>query len=166
MFIEIDKVKYVCNAETCTSQKGNPVVRVISADAPVATNGFILYTDDEEMSFDRSDYKYLYRIEGDTKEYTTEAEEVVPTESYKTGIPTNPIAQQFANVNRRITAITPYEQSKKAYFGEIEKVFYGVPKGVLSVHMDGEYSVERIEDMVRIKFERLEETKDITIVVQ
>ena len=166
MFIEIDKVKYVCNAESCKSQMGNPVVRIISSDAPVATNGFILYTDDEETSFDRSDYKYLYREDGNTKEYMTVEEEPIPTKGYTTGTPTNPIAQQFATINRRISDITPYEESKRAYFGEVEKVFYGVPSGVLTVHMDGEYSVDRIEDRVYVRFERLEETKDITITVQ
>ena len=66
-----------------------------------------------------------------------------------------------------ITEITPYEQSKKAYYGEIEKVFYGVPSGNLSVFYDGEYSVNRIEDRVIIKFPaRLTETKDITIQIQ
>ena len=166
MKIKIGKKKYSCKAEYSTTQMGNPLVRIISEDAPVAENGFVLYSDDESKEIDKSDYIYLYQEYGTVKEYTNVADQIVPVSGFVGEIPTNPIAQQFANVNRRITAITPYEQSKKAYFGEIEKVFYGVPKGVLSVHMDGEYSVERIEDMVRIKFERLEETKDITIVVQ
>lgn len=173
MFIEIDKVRYVCNAETCTSQKGNPVVRIISSDAPVATGGFILYTDDEQMSFDRSDYKYLYREEGNVKEYTTEPEEIIPAQGYTTGVPISPISRQLTAMGRKITSldnevkdITPYEQSKTAYFGEVEKVFYGVPNGLLTVHMDGEYTVERIEDRVYVRFERLDGTKEITIMVQ
>ena len=166
MFIEIDKVRYVCGVETCVSQKGNPVVRVISSDAPVATNGFILYTDDEQTSFDRSDYKYLYREDGNTKEYTQTEEEIIPTQGYTTGIPTNPITVALSNLNKRVTDITPYIDTKKAYYGENEKVFYGVPNGVLTVHMDGEYTVERVEDRVFVRFERLAETKDITITVE
>ena len=165
VYIQIGKKKYPCEIQVFHTQIGSNAIRVISETAPVADAGFKLFNDDTEIA-DMSNYTHLLREDGDVKEYTQEAEEIIYAEGYVSGVPTNPIAQQFANVNRRITAITPYESTKKAYFGEIEKVFYGVPKGVLSVHMDGEYSVERIEDMVRIKFERLEETKDITIVVQ
>lgn len=166
MKIKIGKKKYDCKVETSTTQIGNPVVRIISSDAPVATNGFVLYTDDESAEFDRSEYKYLYREDGDVKEYTAVEEEIVPTESFVTGTPRDPIQAQFSAINKKIADITPYEQSKTAYFGEVEKVFYGVPNGLLTVHMDGEYTVERIEDRVYVRFERLDGTKEITIMVQ
>ena len=166
MFIEIDKVKYVCRAEYSTTQKGKPLLRIISSDAPVAENGFVLWNDDESKSGDKSDYKYLYRQDGIVKEYTTEPEEIIPAQGYTTGVPENPIAKALSNLNNRITEITPYIDTKKAYYGENEKVFYGVPSGVLTVNMDGEYTVERVEDRVFVRFERLEEMKDITITVE
>lgn len=166
MFIEIDKVKYTCRAEYSTTQMGRPLLRIVSSDAPVATNGFVLWNDDESKSGDKSDYKYLYREDGNVKEYTTEPEEIIPAQGYTTGVPVNPIARQFSAINKKIADITPYEQSKTAYFGEVEKVFYGVPNGLLTVHMDGEYTVERIEDRVYVRFERLDGTKEITITVQ
>lgn len=166
MFIEIDKVKYTCRAEYSTTQKGQPLIRIISADAPVAHDGFTLWNDDESKSGDKSAFRYLYRQDGSVKEYTAEPETIVPAEGYVSGVPENPIAKQFQSVNARITAITPYTQSKKAYYGEIEKVFYGVPSGELSVFFDNEYTTERIEDRLYVRFERLSETKDITIMVQ
>jgi hypothetical protein len=166
MYIEIDGTKYPCEVKTGITQLGNTVIRVTSETAPVATNGFVLYTDDESMEFDRSDYKFLYREDGNVKEYTTEPEEIIPAQGYTTGVPENPIAKALSNLNNRITEITPYEQSKTAYYGENEKVFYGVPNGILTVNMDGEYTVERIEDRVYVRFERLDETKDITITVE
>ena len=166
MLIEIDNVKYTCKAESSTTQAGKPVTRIISDDAPVATNGFKLYLDDGGMEFDRSDYTYLYREEGNVKEYTQEPEQIIPTESFKTGTPESAIDRRFDAVNARITEVTPYTDSKKAYYGEVEKVFYGVPNGNLSVFFDGEYTVERVEDRVYVKFARLTETKDITVMVQ
>lgn len=164
IYIEIDGEKYPCKISTFHTQKGSQAVRITGA--PLAENGFKIYNDDDLVA-DMSEYTHLYREEGTVKEYTKDAEEIIPAIGYKTGIPESPIQRQFDSVNRRITEITPYEQSKKAYYGEIEKVFYGVPSGNLSVFCDGEYSVNRIEDRVIIKFpSRLTETKDITISVQ
>lgn len=165
MQIIIDGKEYPCKVETSKTQNGQDIVRVISDSAPVAENGFTLRVNDDILN--REDYKYLYREEGYVKEYTVEPEEMVNAYGVTTGVPESPIQRQFDSVNRRITEITPYEQSKKAYYGEIEKVFYGVPNGNLSVFYDGEYSVNRIEDRVIIKLpSRLTETKDITIQIQ
>jgi len=166
MKIKIGKKKYDCKIETSTTQSGNPLIRVISDTAPTASNGFVLLSDDESQEFDRTDFKFLYREDGNVKEYTAVEEEIIPASGYISGIPENPIAKALSNLNNRITAITPYEQTKTAYYGEVEKVFYGVPNGVLTVHMDGEYTVERIEDRVYVRFERLAEMKDITITVE
>ena len=166
MYIEIDGNQYPCDVKTGITQLGNTVIRVTSETAPVATNGFVLYTDDESMDFDRTDFKFLYRENGNVKEYTAVEEEIIPASGYISGIPESPIAKALSNLNNRIAAITPYEQSKTAYYGEVEKVFYGVPNGMLTVHMDGEFTVERIEDRVVVRFERLTETKEITIIVE
>ena len=166
MYIQIGKKKYECKASTFTTQYGQDAVRVISADAPVAENGFLLLNSEEEVIADRSDFTYLYREEGTIKEYTAVAEEIVLAEGTQDPVPVNPISKALSNLNRRISDITPYIDTKKAYFGENEKVFYGVPNGVLTVNMDGEYTVERVEDRVFVRFERLTETKEITITVE
>lgn len=167
MKIKIGKKKYECDATTSTTQRGNLVVRVTSETAPVAENGFVLYTDDESMEFDRSDYVYLYQSYGNVKEYTNVEEEVIPASGYISGIPESPIAKQFSALNKRVSDITPYTQTKKAYFGEVEKVFYGVPQGNLTVFCDAECTTNRIEDRLTVKFaERLDKTVDVTIMVQ
>ena len=163
IYVEIDGTKYPCKVDTFHTQIGSPAVRI--ANAPLAENGFKIYNNDDLVA-DMSEYTHLYREEGTVREYTKDAEEIITAEGYISGIPESPIQRQFDSVNRRITEITPYEQSKKAYYGEIEKVFYGVPNGNLSVFMDGEYTVDRIEDRVYVRFERLTETKGITIMIQ
>ena len=163
MYIDVNGTRYPCEAEVSTTQMGRPLVRIIS-NAPLAEDGFKLITDSKEI--DKSDYKYLYNSYGTVKEYTNAPEEIIPAQGYKTGVPKNPITQALSNLNNRVTDITPYTQSKKAYYGEIEKVFYGVPSGDMSVFFDNEYTTERIEDRVYVRFERLTETKDITIMVQ
>lgn len=166
MIIKIGKKKYPCKAETSTTQMGSPLVRIISETAPVAENGFTLYTDDESKEIDKSDFTYLYQQYGTVKEYTNVEEVRVSASGYISGIPVSALDRRLDSMNERINAVTPYEDSKKAYYGEVEKVFYGVPQGILTVHMDADYTVERIEDRVYVRFERLTDTKDITIVVQ
>ena len=168
MIIIIDGKEYPCKAETSKTQAGKDVVRIISDVAPLAENGFTLVEGD--VILNREEYKYLYREENFVREYTSEPEEMIPTKGYVYDIPVNPIQSQINSLNKRVSDITPYIQTKKAYPNEIEKVFYGVPKGNLSIFFDnfgGEYTVNRVEDRVQIKFsERLAEITTITIQVQ
>ena len=163
-YIEINGEKYECEVDSFHTQLGSQAIRI--KGAPLAENGFKLYNDDELIA-DMSDYKYLYREDGTIKEYTKVAEEIIPASGYVSGIPESPIQRQFDSINRRITSITPYEQTKTAYHGEIEKVFYGVPNGVMNVLCPTPYTATRIEDRVTIKFNsRLTDQIDITITVQ
>jgi len=174
MIIEIDGQKYQCDAVTSKTQAGNPLMRITSLYAPVAENGFILYSEDESMSFDRSKYKYLYREDGIVKEYSTVEETPVPVIDYATGdIPESPftsLSRRITAVDNRVTDITPFEATKTAYFGEIEKVFYGVPEGNITVFFDnytGEYEVDRISDRVTVTFPtRLTDMTTVTLMVQ
>lgn len=71
--------------------------------------------------------------------------------------------------NVRVDDITPYTETKKAYYGEKEKNFYNVPEGNISVFFSNynkDYSVKRIADRVKISFEKLTEQADITINVK
>lgn len=65
-----------------------------------------------------------------------------------------------------VSNITPYTETKKAYYGEKEKTFYNVPNGNVSVffsNYNGSYSVVRIDDILVITFDILTEETDITI---
>lgn len=80
-----------------------------------------------------------------------------------------PITAKTDDTSRQVKEIAPYKESKIAYFGEKEKVFYGVPGGNLSVFFDnynGEYSVQRIADRLVVTFPALENETNITIMIQ
>ena len=68
-----------------------------------------------------------------------------------------------------ISELTPYTETKTAYFGETEKVFYDVPTGNMSIfftNYNGDYSTSRVNDRVTISFDALTEQTDITISIQ
>ena len=172
LYIKIGENKYpIEKFTTFITQLGNTAVRVVG-DVPTA-NGFYIVDDEDNIIGDMTEYTYLYREDESCKEYTKVAEEQIPTESFASGdIPITPydvLSRRISAVNSRVTQITPFEQTKTAYYGEIEKVFYGVPDGVLTVvfdNYDGEYQTSRIEDRLTVKFPKLEKQTNITIVVQ
>ena len=168
LYIKIGDNKYPADFSTFPTQKGNTAVRVKS-DAPIAS-GFVIVDESDNLVTDYSSFTFLYREDGDVKEYMEVEEIPIPTSSSKTGVPISPIERQIQSLNKRVTSITPYEQTKIGYFGENEKVFYGVPNGNVSVFFsayDGKYDLIRIEDRVTVKFpERLADMTDITIMVQ
>ena len=171
LYIKIGEQKYPIESfNVFTTQNGQTGVR-ITGDTPLA-DGFEIY-DEDTLVADGKDYIYLYREDENVKEYTKEAEEIIPTQSFATGdIPDSAfdvLSKRISAVNSRVTQITPYEQTKTAYYGEIEKVFYGVPDGVLNVTFDkydGEYSISRIDDRVTVSFPRLTEQTNISLMVQ
>ena len=68
-----------------------------------------------------------------------------------------------------ISELTPYTETKTAYYGETEKVFYDVPTGNMSIfftNYNGDYSTSRVNDRVTISFDALTEQTDITIMIQ
>lgn len=168
LYIKIGGNKYpIKKFNTFQTQMGNVAVRVIG-DIPLADNGFEIVDDEDNVIGDMSEFTYLYREDDTCKEYTKEAEEIIPTESFYIGdYPVNPIQKQISALNRRVNEITPYEQTKTAYYGETEKVFYNVPDGNVTVFCDVENTFSRIEDRLIVKFaERLSDTVEITISVQ
>lgn len=173
IYQKIGETKYpIDKFTTFATQMGQTAVRIIG-DVPTAENGFEIVDDADNVIGDMSEFTYLYREDENVKEYTKTAEEIIPTQSFASGdIPITPydvLSRRISAVNSRVTQITPYEQTKTAYYGEIEKVFYGVPDGVLNVTFDkydGEYSISRTEDRVTVSFPRLEDKTDITIMVQ
>lgn len=72
-------------------------------------------------------------------------------------------------VRKSVSDVTPYTETKTAYYGESEKTFYNVPEGNVTVFFDnysGNYSVERIMDRVYVSFEKMKERSNITISVK
>lgn len=80
-----------------------------------------------------------------------------------------PIVGKVDSTANQVDAITPYTDTKTAYYDETQKVFYGVPYGNLSVffsNYNSDFSVYRVNDRVTISFPALTEQTDITIMIQ
>ena len=72
----------------------------------------------------------------------------------------------IAGVRQSVSEVTPYTETKTAYYGEKEKTFYGVPSGNISVNFDnytGDYTITKVVDRVNVSFGALEQKTDITI---
>ena len=68
-----------------------------------------------------------------------------------------------------ISEITPYTETKTAYYGESEKVFYDAPSGNVSVFFDnynGNYGVSRIDNRLTVSFDALTDNTNVTISIQ
>lgn len=75
----------------------------------------------------------------------------------------------LSELNEEVAELTPYTETKTAYFNENEKTFYNVPDGNISVFFDnynGEYSVNRVADRVIVSFDTLTQETNITISVR
>ena len=75
----------------------------------------------------------------------------------------------IAGVRKNVGDITPYTETKTAYYGETEKVFYNVPKGITLVifgNYNGAYSVNYVEGRLIVSFDALTQETDITISIQ
>lgn len=65
-----------------------------------------------------------------------------------------------------VNNITPYTETKTAYYGETEKVFYDVPEGNVTVYFSkyyGPYYTKAVSGNLMVTFEKLSEETDITI---
>jgi hypothetical protein len=79
------------------------------------------------------------------------------------------IAEHYRYVDR-VKTVEPYKETKTVYYGESEKVFYGVGGGNITVFWDnynGDYSVQRFDGGVNVSFETLTVAEaTISIMVQ
>jgi hypothetical protein len=73
---------------------------------------------------------------------------------------------RYVDTGTVVFNMKPYTETKTAYYGESEKVFYNVPQGNITVFFDNDYSVSRLDGTVTIRFEAVTENKDITIMIQ
>lgn len=163
-----DDVHYNVSISPFTTQHGYGAIRFIGEDIPETDKGFKLYNDDDEIISDFSDYKYQYR----QNEYSTEHDEIVYPKGTDAPLPPSAIDRvnsRVSQVDSKVNAITPYEETKKAFYGEIEKVFYNVPEGNTTIffnNYDGEYEVNRIENRLTVIFaDRLKDMTNVTVMV-
>ena len=160
--------KYNVTISPFTSQHGYNAVRFIGEEIPTTDKGFKYYDDNDELISDLSEYIYEYR----QNEYCVQEDIIeLPKGS---DVPLSPssfdvINNRINQLNNQVSDITPFEETKKGYYGEIEKVFYGVPQGNTTVFFDnynGEYTVNRVEDRLTIRFpERLKDMVTISVMV-
>lgn len=85
------------------------------------------------------------------------------------GINLSPTIYKVDDTSNRVDALTPYTETKAAYYGETEKVFYDAPAGNTSVFFDnynGAYSVNRVDNRLIVSFDALTQATNITISIQ
>lgn len=165
MYVKIigEDTHYNVSLEPFTTQHGKNAVRFTGDEIPTTNKGFMLYDDNDTEIGDLSRYKYEYR----QNEYSDEQDTQELPRWTDAPIKPSAVDRQISNLSSRISAITPYTQTKKGYYGETEKVFYGVPQGNVTVFCDAENTYSRIEDRLIVKFtDALTDTVDITIMVQ
>lgn len=75
------------------------------------------------------------------------------------------ILESVDRLGKQTEAVTPWTATKTAYIDDTECIFEGVPTGNMSVYVGGvNHSLfERDGDRVTVKFEPLDEVKEITI---
>ena len=66
-------------------------------------------------------------------------------------------------LQEQIDSITPYTNTKTAYIGDTEVVFYTENKGNITVYFDKPYTMEKLSDRIILHFDELDEVADITI---
>lgn len=149
-----------------TTQHGYKAVRFSGDEIPSTDKGFKAYDDSDKEICDLSGYTFEYR----QNEYSVHEDIIVMPEPNNDPIEPSALDRRLASMSQQISEITPFEQTKKAYYGEIEKIFYGVPQGNVTVFFDnytGDYSTSRIEDRLTVSFpERLTDMTNINIMVQ
>lgn len=80
-----------------------------------------------------------------------------------------PVTAKVDDTSNRVTSITPYTDTKTAYYGDTSITFYDAPQGNVSVFFDGyngAYSVSRVENRLSVSFDALDKQTQITISIQ
>lgn len=173
LYLKIGENKYpIDKFGTFITQLGNSAVRIVG-DVPLAENGFLIVDDEDNVIGDMSEFTYLYREEDNVKEYTKEAEEIIPTESYYVGdYPVSPVQRQISALNRRVNELTPYELSKQAYIGDTSCVFETDITGDITAYVmdvDGNYiqcTITRETGKITVLFDALEQIATVNVSIK
>ena len=175
LYIKIGEEKYPAKTNVFKTQFGNEAIRVISDEAPVAQDGFLIVNDKDEIISNRSDYIYLLREEGNCKEYTKVEETIIPIECSKTDVPhysNNGIYKSLAAISQRVNDITPFTESKTAYIDDTELFFDIGKEGNISVFMvdsegqDVPFTFEKINGQIKVSFDKRDSLATVTISIQ
>ena len=160
---------YSVDISSFTTQHGHDAVRFIGDEIPETDKGFKLYNDDDTVMVDLSRFKYIYK----PNEYSVVQDIIDEPSGNNEPLPPSAFDRLNSKVNRlssQVSELTPYTDTKTAYYGEKEKTFYGVPEGNTSVfftNYNGDYTVNRIADRLTVSFgTALEQATDITISIQ
>lgn len=163
-----DDIHYNVTIMPFTTQHGYNAIRFIGDDIPTTDKGFMFYDDNDQLLADLSDYTHEYKPNA----YSVEEDIIEPPKGTDNPIPPSAydrLNSRVSQVSSQVAAITPFEETKKAYYGEIEKVFYNIPEGNTTIFFDnfnGEYTVERVENRLTVKFaERLKDMTNVTVMV-
>lgn len=73
------------------------------------------------------------------------------------------------NTSNKVEQITPYTDTKTAYYGDTSVTFYDAPQGNTNVFIDGYnggYSVSRVENRLVVSFDALDKQTEVTISIQ
>lgn len=80
-----------------------------------------------------------------------------------------PVTAKVDDTSNRVISITPYTDTKTAYYGDTSITFYDAPQGNVSVFFDGyngAYSVSRVENRLSVSFDALDKQTQVTISIQ
>lgn len=171
MYLKIngEDIKYNVSIQPFTTTHGYSAIRFVGEDVPETDKGFKYFTDDDKLFSDFSEYTHMYR----DNEYSVEYDEPFSGDGGEpTPIPPSAVDRlnvRVSQLNSKVNQITPYTETKTAYYGEKEKTFYNVPNGNVTVFFSnytGDYSVSRVSDNMTVAFNALAEQTDITINIQ
>lgn len=80
-----------------------------------------------------------------------------------------PVTAKVDDTANKVEVITPYTDTKTAYYGDTSITFYDAPQGNVSVFFDGyngAYSVSRVENRLSVSFDALDKQTQVTISIQ
>lgn len=146
-----------------TFEKGENTFDSIVTDT-LNNDEITVYNDEDEVSGIYTGYTKRIAL------YVLDGNESVSVEFENENIQSqiDALVESVSTLNDKVDEITPYTETKTAYYNESEKTFYNVPEGNISVFFDnynGQYSLSRVSDRVIVSFDTLAQATNITISV-
>lgn len=154
-----------------TFEKGDYSFDFIITDT-LNTDEITVYNDEDEVSGIYTGYssRIALYVLADNNHVSVELENA-NIQAQIDALTASVSAQQteIDSLSDSVEELTPYTETKTAYYNESEKTFYNVPEGNISVFFDnynGDYSISRVADRVTVSFDTLTEQTNITISVK
>jgi len=163
------------------TQHGIPAIMIgTQEEIPINESGFMVYSDNDEVLGDFSDYSNhydgnAYSVEQDEIEYGSGVTELPPSSPNVLSGIVNTLSLLTAQTSKNssdIEDITPYVETKTAYIDDTEIVFENERQGnilISAIDSDGN-SVEtlnrREDDTIIVNFEPLQSITQVTLTIQ